>query len=110
MAVVALTKDTFQKEVLDDKGVVFVDFYADWCGPCKFTSPLIAELSEDAEYKSKVKFTEVDVDKNQELATQYSVFSIPTFIIFKNGKPVSQFVGARDKSGFVEEIKRAITS
>lgn len=109
MAVSSLNKDTFQRQVLDNKGVVFVDFYANWCGPCKLTSPIIEELSEDKNFKDKVKFTEIDVDKNQELASQYSVFSIPTFILFKDGKPVSQFVGARDKAGFIEEINRVLS-
>jgi len=106
MAVNTVTKDTFQKEVLDDKGVVFVDYYADWCGPCRFTAPIVEELSEDDEFKSKVKFVKVDVDQNQELATQYNIFSIPTFMIFKAGKPVAQFAGARDKAGFISELKR----
>ncbi|OGK19907.1 thioredoxin [Candidatus Roizmanbacteria bacterium RIFCSPHIGHO2_02_FULL_37_13b] len=108
MAVITVAKDTFQTQVLDDKGVVFVDYYADWCGPCRFTSPIIDELAEDSEYKTKVKFVKIDVDQNQELAEKYNIFSIPTFIIFKAGKPVSQFAGARDKPGFVAEIKRAL--
>ncbi len=108
MAVIKVTKDTFQSQVLDDKGIVFVDFYADWCGPCKFTGPIISELSDDPTYVGKVKFVDVDVDANQELATQYSVFSIPTFIIFKAGKPVGQLVGARDKGGFIDELKKVL--
>jgi len=104
MAVNTVTKDTFQKEVLDTKGSVFVDFYADWCGPCKMTSPIIEELSEEMK---DISFTKVNVDENQELAGQYSVFSIPTFIIFKDGKPAHQFVGAMGKEKFIEEIKKA---
>lgn len=94
----------FQNEVLNHKGNVFVDFYADWCGPCKMTEPIINELS--VEMKD-VKFVKVDVDKNPDLAAQYSVFSIPTFIVFKDGKPVNQFVGAMGKESFVNEINRA---
>lgn len=108
MAVVTGTSDNFQKEVLDNKGIVFVDFFAEWCGPCKFTTPIIKELSESDEYKDKVKFVEVDVDANQDLAGKYNVFSIPTFMIFKEGKPVNQFVGARDKAGFTSEIDKSI--
>jgi len=108
MAVHAVNTDTFQKEVLDEKGVVFVDFYADWCGPCKFTSPIIDELAESAEFKDTVKFVKIDVDQNQDLSGQYNVFSIPTFITFRDGKIVSQFSGAKDKGGFVSELKSAL--
>jgi len=104
MAVNKVTQDDFKSEVLDHKGTVFVDFYADWCGPCKVTSPLIDEISEE---KKDMKFVKVDVDQNSNLASQYSVFSIPTFIIFKDGKPVNQFVGAMGKESFLEEIKKA---
>lgn len=110
MAIINVTNDTFQKEVIEDKGVVFVDFFAEWCGPCKFTTPIIEELSEDASYKDKVKFVAIDVDQNQELSAQYNVFSIPTFIIFKNGAPVGQMVGARDRGGFATEIDKALTA
>src|SRR3989338_2580904 len=105
MAVALINKDTFQKEVLEDKGVVFIDFYADWCAPCRVTSPIIDELSNEI---TNIKFLKVDVDKNPELAQQYSIFSIPTFMIFKDGKPVTQFVGAMVKEGFLNEIKKAI--
>ena len=107
MVVIAGTKDTFQKEVLNEKGIVFVDFYAQWCGPCKMTSPIIDELSE--EYKGKMSFVKIDVDTNQELASQYNIFSIPTFIIFNKGKIISQFTGADGKEGFVREIKKTET-
>lgn len=103
MAVQHVSKSEFKKEVLDHQGVVFVDFYADWCGPCRMTGPVIDQLAEEM---SEIKFVKVNVDQNQELAGQYSVFSIPTFIIFKDGKPVSQFTGARDKQGFLEEINK----
>lgn len=106
MTVTLIKKDTFQKEVLEDKGTVFIDFYADWCSPCRLTSPIIDELSN--EY-TEIKFLKVDVDKNPELAQQYSIFSIPTFMIFKDGKPVSQFVGAMGKEGFINEIKKVTT-
>src|SRR3990167_5241439 len=99
MAVLSSSQDTFQKDVLDEKGVVFVDFYADWCGPCKMTTPIIEELSENKQYKD-VSFVKVDVDKEQELASKYNILSIPTFVIFKNGKVLNQFSGARDSSGF----------
>ncbi len=98
-----ISKNDFKKEVLDHKGIVFVDFYAEWCGPCKMTSPIVDQLADE---EKEVVFLKVDVDKNQDLASQYSVFSIPTFIIFKDGQPVNQFVGAKDKQGFKQEIDK----
>lgn len=108
MQVPHITQDDFTKEVLQYKGVVFVDFYADWCGPCKMTEPIIENLAESDKYKDKVKFVKVDVDTNQNLAGQYSIFSIPTFITFKDGQPVGQFAGARDRGGFESELDRAV--
>ncbi len=105
MAVTQITKDQFQKEVLDYKGAVFVDFYADWCGPCKLTAPIIDELSDELK---NVKFVKVNVDENPDLASVYSVFSIPTFMVFKDGKTVNQFVGAMGKEAFLSEIKKAM--
>ncbi|MEK7523202.1 MAG: thioredoxin [Patescibacteria group bacterium] len=107
MAVAHLDKNNFETEVLKNKGVVLVDFYATWCGPCKMTGPIIEQLAEEVK---TVKFVKVDVDQNQELSTQYQVFSIPTFLLFKNGQVVSQFVGAQSKEGFLAEINKATTS
>ncbi len=103
MAVLAVTQDSFQKEVLDHKGRVFVDFHADWCGPCKVTSPIVEELS--GEIKD-MKFVKIDVDAHPQIAQQYSVFSIPTFLILKDGQVTNQFVGAMGKEGFLEQIKK----
>jgi len=103
MAVAKVGTDNFQKEVLDQKGLVFVDFYADWCGPCKLTSPIVETLSTEMK---DIKFVEVDVDANPDLSGKYSIFSIPTFIIFKDGQVVNQFVGAMGKEGFESEIKK----
>lgn len=105
MATMKINKDQFKQEVLDNKGVVFVDFYAEWCSPCKMTEPIIHELSNEMK---NVKFVQVNVDDNPELASQYSVFSIPTFVVFKNGQTLSQFVGAMGKEAFVAEINKAI--
>jgi len=107
MAVLSSSQDTFQKDVLDEKGVVFVDFYADWCGPCKMTAPIIDELAEEMK---EVKFVKVNVDANQQLAGKYSVFSIPTFMIFKGGQMKNQFVGAHSKEGFEDEIKKVTSA
>src|SRR3990167_6683378 len=99
MAVLQINQDTFDKEVVQNDKPVFVDFYADWCGPCKFTEPIIHDLAEAENYKDAVKFVKVDVDANPELAQKYNIFSIPTFMIFSKGNVVSQFVGARDQGG-----------
>jgi thioredoxin 1 len=103
MAVVNLDKNNFEAEVLKGKGVVLVDFYATWCGPCKLTGPIIDQLADEIK---NVKFVKVDVDQNQELSSQYQVFSIPTFLIFKDGQVVNQFVGAMGKEGFLAEIQK----
>lgn len=95
---------TFESEVLKSDGVTLVDFYADWCGPCKMVAPIIDELAEE---KKDVKFVKVDVDANPDIAQQYSVFSIPTFVIFKDGSPVHQFAGAMGKEGFLAELDKA---
>jgi len=105
MVVVDGSKDNFQTEVVDYKGIVLVDFFAQWCGPCKMTGPIIDQLSEE---NKNIKFIKVDVDKNPELASQYQVFSIPTFIFIKDGKAISQLVGAHSKEGFEQEINRII--
>jgi thioredoxin len=99
-----INADQFQNEVLNQKGLVFVDFYADWCGPCKMTSPIVEELANEIK---EVKFVKVNVDENPDLASQYNIFSIPTFLIFKDGKIIHQFVGARGKEGFLSEIEKA---
>ncbi len=104
MAVTQLNQSDFQKKVLDESGAVFVDFYATWCAPCKVTEPIVEELSGEF---GAVKFFKVDVDQNPDLATKFSIFSIPTFMIFKGGKVVSQLVGARGREGFIEELKKA---
>lgn len=103
MAVSTIKQDQFQTEVLNHKGVVFVDFYAEWCGPCKLTEPIIHELSDE---KKDIKFVKVNVDENPDIASQYSVFSIPTFIVFKDGQVANQFVGAMGKEGFVSELAK----
>ncbi|MCX7955546.1 MAG: thioredoxin [Patescibacteria group bacterium] len=100
--VIHIGKNNFQKEVIEAKEVVVVDFYADWCGPCRMMAPIIDELSKE---KKEVKFVKINVDENPELASQYQVFSIPTFVVFKNGQVIHQFVGAKSKEDFLKEIK-----
>lgn len=106
MAVLYIKKDDFKKEVLDFKDIVLVDFYADWCGPCKAVAPIIDELSNEVK---GIKFVKVNVDEAPGLATQFSIFSIPTFVFFKNGQIVNQFSGAASKDKFIEEINNLLT-
>ncbi len=94
-------EEKFQKEVLDVKGTVFVDFYATWCMPCKVMEPVIKEVSQ--EY-TNVKFVKVDIDKNEELAIKYDVMSIPTMIIFRDGEVSKTFIGVVDKEKIVKEL------
>lgn len=96
--------DDFKSEVLEEKEkLVVVDFYADWCGPCRIMAPVFEELSQEM---SKVKFVKINVDENSSLASSYSVFSIPTFLIFNKGKVVGQLVGAISKERMKEEINQ----
>lgn len=105
MAVSHVNQQDFQKAVVEFQGVVLVDFYADWCQPCKAVAPIIDELSQEF---PQVSFVKVNVDENQDVASQYSVFSIPTFLIFKNGKVIDQFVGAQGKEAFKEKVQAAL--
>lgn len=98
-----VTQDTFKQEVLDRKGLVLVDFMAEWCGPCKVTGPIIDELSNEM---NDVHFVKIDVDADSDLAGQYNVTSIPSFFLFKDGQVVSQALGAMGKEGFEEMIKK----
>lgn len=96
--------DDFKREVLEEKEkLVVVDFYADWCGPCRIMAPVFEELSQEI---SKVKFVKINVDENSSLASLYSVLSIPTFLIFKKGKVIGQLVGAISKERMKEEINQ----
>jgi len=85
----------FEQEVLNSASPVFVDFWAEWCGPCRAVSPAVEELS--GEYKGKVDFVKVNVDQNNEIAQRYNIFSIPTLAIFANGQVIAQSAGAASK-------------
>lgn len=87
--------DQFEKEVINSEKPVLIDFWAPWCGPCRFYSPVIDEVSEAQ--KDKLKLVKIDVDENQEIASKYLISSIPTTFLFENGKPKAEFVGAVPK-------------
>ncbi len=92
--------NNFDKEVIQSELPVLVDFYADWCGPCKMMAPVVDELA--TEYEGKVKIGKINVDNAQEIAAQYRVMTIPTFIYFKDGKPVNTIVGVVNKQKLEE--------
>ncbi|HHV74652.1 MULTISPECIES: thioredoxin [unclassified Thermoanaerobacterium] len=104
MAEVTITKDNFQEEVVNSNIPVLVDFWAEWCGPCRMVSPIIEELAED--YEGKVKVGKINVDEENELAMQFRIMSIPTIGLFKGGKMVDKIIGARPKSDFEDFINR----
>ena len=97
---------TWETDVINSDIPVFVDFWAEWCGPCRMVGPVVEELAND--YDGKVKFVKVNVDEANELASKYNVFSIPTLVILKNGEVVSQQVGAASKESYQGMIDRAL--
>ena len=99
--VLKITNNNFEQEVLNCNGNVIIDFYADWCGPCKMMSPIIDNIAEE---NPSVKVGKVNVDEAQELAVQYNVMSIPTIIIFKDGKVQKKFVGVTGKEDILNQI------
>ena len=102
MAVVKLTNSNFEAEALKSTKPVLVDFYADWCGPCKMVSPLVDELAEESD---AYKVGKVNVDESPELAAKYGVMSIPTLIVFENGDIADKAVGARNKSFILQMLE-----
>lgn len=99
-----LNAKNFKKEVLENKKPVMVDFFASWCGPCKMMSPIVEELSK--EMKSEIDIFKVNIEESEDLAGEYGVMSIPTFLFFKNGKVVEQAGGAMSKDALVKLIKK----
>jgi thioredoxin len=102
--IVTLTQDNFAQQVLQSPAPVLVDFWAEWCGPCKMISPLLDELAD--EYDGKVKIGKVNVDEQQSLAAEYGVRAIPTLLVFHHGQVAEQMVGARSKRDFKASLDR----
>ena len=103
MGVVTLTDKNFEEEVNSSAVPVLVDYWAEWCGPCKMISPLVEEMAE--EYSNRLKVGKLDVDENQSSASKQNVMSIPTLLIFKEGEVVAQQIGAVNKTQITEFIE-----
>ncbi len=103
---VDVTDDTFDADVLKADVPVLVDFWADWCAPCKMIAPIVEDLAE--EYDGRVKFAKLDVDSNPKTAMSYGVRGIPTLLIFKGGTPVNQVVGAVPKSVLKGKLEESL--
>lgn len=101
MSVLKITSNNFNEEVLNSDKVTIIDFYADWCGPCKMMSPIIDNIAEE---NDNIKVGKLNVDEAGDIASNYNVMSIPTIIIFKNGKENKRFVGVTNKDNILNEL------
>ena len=103
MSVISINEENFENEVLKSDRTVILDFYADWCGPCKMMSPIVDEIAE--ELGDKVKVGKVNSDENIDLAEKYGIMSIPTIMIIKNGEVSKTFVGVTNKSDIINSVE-----
>ena len=99
---ITLTSQNFKNEVLESKEPVLVDFWASWCGPCQMMGPVVSEIAKDK--AGQIKVGKVNVDDESDLAQQYGIMSIPSFILFKDGKIEKSFVGATTKEGLLQNL------
>ena len=106
MAIVTLTKDNFQQEVMQAAEPVLVDFWASWCGPCRMLSPIVDQLAE--ELGGKVKVGKVNVDDEQALAEQFRIMTIPTLMLFKGGQQGAASVGVKSKADLLDMVNSAL--
>ncbi len=105
-ALTTVTDSTFESEVLKAQQPVLIDFWATWCAPCRAIAPVVEQLAKD--YAGKLKVVKVDIDQNPKVPTQYDVRSIPTLLVFKDGKVVGQIVGAVPRAKIEDLIKKAL--
>lgn len=106
MATVQITDDNFNEEVMNSDKPVLIDFWAEWCGPCRMIAPIVEELSN--EFDGKLKVGKLDVDQNQQTAIKFGVRSIPTVLLFKDGEVKDTIIGAVPKSIFSDKIKAVL--
>ena len=102
MSVIKITKDNFDTEVMKSDKKVLIDFYADWCGPCRMVSPVVDEIADE---HPEYKVCKINVDEQPELASKFAVMSIPALFVMENGKVVSQSLGAKPKALILEMLK-----
>lgn len=107
MKTITITDENFESEVLKSEKPVLIDFWATWCGPCKMIAPIVEELVD--EYEGKAKIGKLDVDNNQQTAIKFGVRSIPTILIFKNGKLKDTIIGAVPKVQIVQKLNLALS-
>jgi thioredoxin 1 len=106
--IIALTQTNFSAEVIESSTPVLVDFWAEWCGPCKMLSPILDELA--SEYEGRVKIGKVNIDEHQSLATEYGVRAIPTLLLFKDGQVEEQIVGLKSKRDFKASLDKVLVA
>jgi len=104
--VTAIDEQSFETEVLKASGPILLDFYADWCGPCKSLAPTLEQVA--GEYQGKIKILKINIDQNPAAAQKYGVRSIPTLLIFKEGRTVEQRVGGMSKSSLIQWVESVI--
>jgi len=104
--VVEINTESFDKEVINNSGLTVVDFFADWCGPCRKMGPILEEV--ENELNSKVKFAKINTDNNLDMAKKYQVSGLPTLMIFKNGEAVERLVGLMPKNSIITNIEKHI--
>lgn len=105
--IIEVNQDSFQQSVLEAQKPILVDFWAPWCGPCRAVAPVVEELAK--EYQGKVDFAKVNVDESPFIASKFGVMSIPTLIVFKDGKPAEQVVGFKPKDQIKKLIDKTLT-
>ena len=101
MATIKITDESFEKDVLKNGKVCVVDFWAEWCGPCKMIAPILEEIASEEE---AIRIAKVNVDDSPDLARRYEIMSIPALIVFENGEPAKKLIGAKPKGALLEEI------
>ena len=103
--IIEVTDANFTAEVLESETPVLVDFWAEWCGPCRVVAPILEEINEE---RDNLRIVKLDVDHNQETAARYDVMSIPTLMVFRNGEVATKIIGALPKKRLVQELEPAL--